>query len=63
MIVHAFMVDLDQLYYWYLRHIRNVENLCTKSMESCSLVVSQILAELPSGESDNSNKTLQNYNS
>ena len=39
-IVHAFMIELDQPNYWYLR-----KHLCTKSMESCSLVISLILAE------------------
>ena len=30
---------------WYPRKLKNCEILCTKSMESCSLVTSQILAE------------------
>ena len=30
---------------WYPRKIKNCENLCTKSMESCRLVISHILAE------------------
>ena len=34
--VHAFMNELDQKDYY--------ENLCTKSMESCPLVISHILA-------------------
>ena len=44
MIVHAFMIELDQLDYWYPRKNKKFEILCTKSMESCSLVISQILA-------------------
>ena len=46
-IVHAFMTELDQPDYRYPNKIKNCKkkNLCTKSMESCSLVVSQILAE------------------
>ena len=43
--VHAFMNELDQKDYWYPRTIKNFENLCTKSMESCPLVMSHILAE------------------
>ena len=43
--VHAFMNELDQKDYWYPRKIENFENLCTKSMESCPLVISHILAE------------------
>ena len=45
--VHAFMNELDQKDYWYPRKMKNCENLCTKSMESCPLVISQwhILAE------------------
>ena len=45
MILHAFMIELDQLDYSYPRKVKNCENLCTISMESCSLVASQILAE------------------
>ena len=46
MIVHAIMIDLDQPDYWYPRKLKQCEkNLCTKSMERCSLVISQILAE------------------
>ena len=45
MIVHAFMIELDQPDYWYPRKIKNFENLSTKSIESCFLVVLQILAE------------------
>ena len=37
--------ELDQKDYWYPRKIKNCENLCTKSMESCPLVISHILAE------------------
>ena len=44
MIVHAFMIELNQLDYWYPRKNRNCEILCTKSMESSSSVISQILA-------------------
>ena len=43
--VHAFMNELDQPDYWYPRKIRNGENPCTKSMESCPLVISHILAD------------------
>ena len=43
--VHAFMNELDQKDYWYPRRRKNCENLCTKSMESCPLVISHILAE------------------
>ena len=43
--VHAFMNELGQNDYWYPRTIKNCENLCTKSMESCHLVISHILAE------------------
>ena len=52
MIVHAFMIELDQLVYWCPRQIKNGENLCTKSLESYFVVVSQILAEWPSRRSD-----------
>ena len=45
MIVHAFMIELDQLDYWYPKKLKDCEILCTKSMESCSIVISQILAE------------------
>ena len=47
MIVHAFMIELDQPDYWYPRNIKTCENLCTctKSMKSCSLVILQIPAE------------------
>ena len=45
MIVHAFMIELDHLDYWYPRKIKNFVNICTKSMENCSLVESQILVE------------------
>ena len=41
-ISHAFMIEIYQPGYWY--PIKK-ENLCIKSMESCPLVVSQILAE------------------
>ena len=34
MIVHAFMIELDQLDLWYPRKNINFEILCTKSMES-----------------------------
>ena len=44
--VHAFMNELDQKDYWYPRKIKNCENICIKSMESCPLVISHILAEL-----------------
>ena len=43
--VHAFMNELDQKDYWYPRKMKNCENLFTKSMESCPLVISHILAE------------------
>ena len=43
--VHEFMNELDQKDYWYPRKIKQCENLCTKSMESCPLVISHILAE------------------
>ena len=43
--VHAFMNELDQKDYWYPRKLENCENLCTKLMESCPLVISHILAE------------------
>ena len=43
--VHAFMNELDQKDYWYPRKTTNFENLHTKSMESCPLVISHILAE------------------
>ena len=49
--VHAFMIELDQKDYWYPRNIKNFENICTKSMESCPLVISHILA-VPSREGD-----------
>ena len=45
MIVHAFMIELGQLDYRYPRKLKNCEILCTKSMESCYLVISHILAE------------------
>ena len=37
--VHAFMNELDQ------KETKSCENLCKKSMESCPLVISHILAE------------------
>ena len=43
--VHAFMNEQDQKDYWYPRKIKNCENLCTMSMESCPLVISHILAQ------------------
>ena len=43
--VHAFMNELDQKGYWYPRKFENCENLYTKSMESCPLVISHTLAE------------------
>ena len=43
--VHVFMNELDQKDYWYPRKIINCENLCIKSMGSCPLVISHILAE------------------
>ena len=43
--VHAFMNELDQKDYWYPWTIKNCENICTKAMESCPLVISHILAE------------------
>ena len=43
--VHAFMNELDQKDYWCPKKIKNCENLCTKSMESCPVVISHILAE------------------
>ena len=39
MIVHAFMIELDQKDYWYPRKFENCENLRIKSMESCPLVI------------------------
>ena len=45
MIVHAFMIELDRLDYYYPRKLKNCEILCKKSMESCSLVISQTLVE------------------
>ena len=49
-IVHAFMIELDQLDnldYWYLKKINNIVKYYVKSQnfESCALVISQILAE------------------
>ena len=42
--VHAFMIELDQLYYILIsKKKKKSEILYTKSMESCSLVISQIL--------------------
>ena len=45
MIVHVFMIELDQKDYWYPRKFEIVKNLCAKSMESCPRVISHILAE------------------
>ena len=49
MIVHAFMIELDQPRLLISKKEKKKkekrENLCTKSIETCSLVVSQILAE------------------
>ena len=39
MIVHAFMIEPDQLDYRYPRKLKNCDILCTKSKESCSLVI------------------------
>ena len=44
-IKHAFMIELDELDQSYPRKNKNCEILCTKSMESCSVVISQILAQ------------------
>ena len=44
MIVHAFMIELDQLDYWYPRGKKRKFFSC----ESCSLVTSHILAEFRS---------------
>ena len=46
--VHAFMNELHQKDEWYPR-IFGVENLCTKSMESCPLVISHILSAIQRG--------------
>ena len=46
---HAFMHELDQQDYWYPRKMKFFENLCTKSMDSCPLVISHILAEFHPG--------------
>ena len=44
--MHAFMIKLDQPDYCYpSKKLRILEILCTKSMESCSPVISQILAD------------------
>ena len=43
--VHAFMNEPDQKDYWYSRKFEICENLCTKSMESCPLVISHVLVE------------------
>ena len=43
---HAFMNELDQKDYWYPRkNKKKMKNLCTKSMESCPIVISHVLAE------------------
>ena len=45
MIVHAFMIELDQVETIDIQEkLKIVKNLCSKSMESCSVVVPQILA-------------------
>ena len=43
--VHAFMIELDQKGLLISKKKNLCENLCTKSMESCPLVISHILAE------------------
>ena len=45
--VHAFMNEFDQNYYWYIQEKLKIVKIytCTKSMESCPLVISHILAE------------------
>ena len=43
MTVHAFMIELDQPDIDIQEEEIFFKNLCTKSMESCSLVASQIL--------------------
>ena len=43
--VHAFMNELDQTIDIQEKKRKKNENLCTKSMESCPLVISHILAE------------------
>ena len=44
--VHAFMNELDQKRTIDIQEkFENCENLCTKSMEICPLVISHILAE------------------
>ena len=45
MIVHASMIEPDQPDNWYEEKNTNCENVCTKSMDSCFRVISQILAE------------------
>ena len=57
--VHAFMNELDQKDYWYPRKFENCEILYTKSMESCPLVISHILAEFHLERA--TYKTLHNY--
>ena len=41
--MHAFVNELDQKDCWYPRKNKICENLCTKSMESCPLVIWHIL--------------------
>ena len=42
MILHAFMIELDQLDYIDIQeHLKNYEILCTKSMDNRYLVISQ----------------------
>ena len=54
------MIELDQLHLWIKK-----KNTYAKSVESCSPVVSQSLADLPSkrGRHRDANITLENYNS
>ena len=42
---HAFMNELDQKDYISKKNKNNCENLCTKSMESCPLVMAQFYPE------------------
>ena len=56
MIVHTFMIELDQLVYLYPRKYKRCVKICIQRhwriLLSCGKLVSQIKVELPSKEGD-----------
>ena len=58
--VRVFEVKLPQLVQWNPRKIKKYENMCTKSVEGCSTMASQILANCHLEWA--ANKTYRNHN-